>query len=161
LQSTSALQEKLDSGIVTHQVGHSVDNGQWKRFDRKESFPCHTQRRAAGGQDLQGWTLAQQPAHQISHPGRKVLAVVENQQELALAQHRNQRWNRHRVLFGRSELLDDRAGYLPWIGQRRKFSPASAVNKRTAHLVRDRKGDPRLADATWTSQRQEWSRIVS
>jgi hypothetical protein len=87
LGGSGALDEQLDGGRFGHagDVGIRVTRREGQREDREDVLPAQTQRRPAGGQDLQVRADGQQVGHLIGR-GQDVFEVVEDEQDVAVEQ---------------------------------------------------------------------------
>ena len=111
-------------------IGTGVSlRGQGERDDSPELFPCQSERGAAGGQDTQPRAVTQQVGNQWRR-GQHVFAVVQHQEQLALAQRADQglaQWSRAAVRH--AERRGQRRRHEGWIPYRRQFDEGNTVGK--------------------------------
>ena len=129
---------------------------QRQRRYRPAALPVHAEHLAAGREDRQGGTSAEQLPGKICHSGSQMLTIVQDDQHRAVAHML--RDCRHGVLPRavrhadppRDHLADD-AGIIQW----REIHPAHALRVGRAHSARSGKRQPGLPDPPRPGQGQQ------
>ena len=158
----SAGDEELHAGVfgqVRRRGRHRrIGNGQG--FDGELLLPLQTEPGAARDQEREPGRGGQQIGE---HQGgvRKMLGVVEDQQEALVAQIRDQRGHDRRpASLRRLQGLRNRRRHEAGIGNGSQRHEADAIGVPFGKVRGDPDSQPRLADAAWTGQRHEPSRLL-
>ena len=134
-------------------VGHRVRDR--KRRDRAFLLAGNAQRGAAAHQDPQGTGFLQQPYHDRC-AGQQVLEVIQDEQELPLAQLTDQVVHQRPVSgILQADALGDRRWHQSWIPHRRQRDEIHPVRVIAGHLRRQRDAQPGLAAAAGPGQRDQ------
>ena len=122
---------------------------------------ANVQRGPAGGQDLDGRTVAEQARHEIGDPLQHVLTVVEQQQHLARAQVASELLRHGPVGFGRDTEPSGSGGDDEGrIGDRGEIDPGDSIREMLTDVAGDGEGKTGFPDAARPGQAEQRRGIV-
>ena len=131
-----------------------VGNGQ--RLDRVRDLAGHVEVLAARREQPDPGARLEKLFGQVGARVHEVLAVVEDDEELAVANELDERLDHGAArLLHDAEHGRDRLGNQPCIGDRRKLDEPDAVGKFVEHVGRDLQRQPRLAETAHPEQREQ------
>jgi hypothetical protein len=156
LQRTRAFHEELDPRTLAQLFKGSIKIWRGKRIHREQPLARDTKRCPAGGQQLQRRASAQEMMSQVCHAIGKVLAIVEHEEKLPLAQQFDQRRGTCRkIRDGVADRLHNRRRNLGRVVHRCQLDPADTIGEGATRVTRYRQRHPRLANTARTSERQQ------
>jgi hypothetical protein len=151
-----SFDEELHRIRVSYGFGLRSRLGQRQRLQRIGLLAGNSKRLAAGGQDRRPFRTREQDIHELRAAIQQMLAVVQDQQDLARLQMRAHRLGCGRACsFAHAECLRDRRRHQRGIADRRQFGQPYAIAIGVDDFGRGLQREPGLADATRADDRDQ------